>query len=76
MSRLPALIIGFDREDHARHQRFQRAGAAVVQHLRFFMETRADAVAAELAHHAEPSVFGKALDGVADVAQPRAGPAP
>jgi hypothetical protein len=52
----------------------QRAGAAVVQHLRLFVEARADAVAAELAHHREAGVFGKGLDGVADVAQPGAGP--
>jgi hypothetical protein len=40
-----------------------------VQHLRLFMEDLADAVAAELAHHAEALPFGKLLDRVADVAQ-------
>ena len=42
-----------DREDHARHQLLERAGPAVVQHLRLLVEARADAVAAELAHHRE-----------------------
>jgi hypothetical protein len=61
-----------DGEGHAGHQFFQRAGLAVVQHLRLFVEVAADAVAAELAHHREALLLGEFLDGEADVAQPHA----
>jgi hypothetical protein len=44
-----------------------------VQHLRLVVKHLADAVAAELAHHRQAVAFGEALDGVADVAQARAG---
>jgi hypothetical protein len=42
-----------------------------VQHLRFFVEDPANAVAAEFAHHAEAVALGKFLDGKADVTQAR-----
>ena len=64
---------GLDGEGHAFNQLFQRAGAAVVQHLGLFVKALADAVATELAHHAETLAFGKLLDGVAYVAQMDAG---
>ena len=38
-----------------------------MQHLGFFVEFLADAVAAELAHHREAVPLGKLLDGVANV---------
>jgi hypothetical protein len=41
---------------------FERARAAVVQHLRLFVELAADAVAAELAHDRKAVVLGKGLD--------------
>ena len=63
---------GLDGEHHAGLQLFQRAGAAVVQNLGFFVEFLADAVSAELAHHREAVPLGKLLDGVANVSQPGA----
>ncbi len=61
-----------DGEDHARLEFIERAGTAVVQHLRLFVEDLADAVAAEFAHHAVAGFFRVLLDHVADVAQVRA----
>src|SRR5690606_21474187 len=49
---------GLDGEGRAGLELFERARAAVVQHLRVFVEALADAVAAELAHHAEAVAFG------------------
>ena len=63
----------FDGEDHSRLQLFARARLAVVQHLRVFVKALAHAVAAVFAHHRQAVPFGKFLDDVADVAQPRAG---
>src|SRR5574337_1271280 len=60
-----------DREGHAGLELFERAGPAVVQYLRLFVEHAADAVAAELAHHREAVAFGELLDRPADVAEPR-----
>ena len=64
---------GLDGEHHAGLELFERAGAAIVQHLGFFVEYLANAVAAELAHHRKAVPFGEFLDGVSDVAQVRAG---
>ena len=63
-----------DREDHAGLELFQRAGAAVMQHLRLFMEYLADAVAAEFADHAVACLLRMLLDHEADVAEVGAGP--
>ena len=63
-----------DREHHARHQLVERAGAAVVQHLRLLVELAADAVAAELAHDRKAVALGEGLDRVADVAEAHARP--
>ena len=64
---------GLDGEGHAFDQLLQRARAAVVQHLGLFVEDAANAVATELAHHAEAVAFGKLLDRVANVAKVDAG---
>ena len=69
----PGVDHGLDGEGHAFAQHVQRAGAAVVQDLRLFVEDLADAVAAELAHHRVALAFGKTLDRKADVAQVNAG---
>ena len=69
----PGVDHRLDGEGHAHLELVQRAGLAVVQHLRLFMEHAANAVAAKLAHHAEALAFGKFLDCPAHVAQPRAG---
>src|SRR3954466_7105497 len=58
-----------DGEGHASLQAHALAGAAVVQHLRLFVEAPADAVAAEFAHHAETLAFRVLLDGGAYVTQ-------
>src|SRR5688572_2811650 len=63
-----------DGEGHARLQREADAAPAVVEDLRLFVELPADAVPAELAHHAVAVLLGVRLDGVADVAQVRARP--
>ena len=68
----PGVDHGLDGEGHAGLELLQRAGLAVVQHLRLFMKAAPDAVATKLAHHAEALAFGKCLDGVANVAQMRA----
>ena len=62
-----------DGEGHARLQHQALARTAVMHHLRLVVVDLADAVAAVLAHHAEPLAFGIALDGMADVAQGGAG---
>ncbi|MNI59518.1 hypothetical protein D3C73_1146850 [compost metagenome] len=56
-------------EQHTRHQFHARAGLAIMQHLRIFVETLADAVTAEFTHDRKPIGFGVLLDGVAHVAQ-------
>ena len=62
---------GLDGEEHALAQGQPGAGLAVMQDARRVVEHPADAVAAEIAHHRKPVVFGVALDGVAEVAQGR-----
>ncbi|KAG1382342.1 hypothetical protein G6F59_017858 [Rhizopus arrhizus] len=56
-------------KQHARHQFHARAGFAVMQHLGIFMETLADAVPAELAHHGKAVRFRVLLNRVAHIAQ-------
>ena len=73
ISRRPALIIGSIVKIMPGTELFERARPAVVQHLRLLVEVRADAVAAELAHHREAGALGEVLDRVADVAQAHAG---
>src|SRR5207244_1063744 len=64
---------GLDREGHAGFEFFQRAGAAVMQHLRFFMKAPTYAMTAKLAHDAKTLFFREGLDGKANVAQPCTG---
>ena len=59
MSFLPRVDHGLDGEDHAWLEFFQGARAAVVQHLRLFVELLANAVTAELAHHGKPLLSAK-----------------
>src|SRR3546814_4776342 len=58
-----------DREDHAGLQFGAGAGAAGMDDLGRVVEQAADAVAAEIAHHAVTMRLGMLLDGVADVAE-------
>ena len=74
MAARPALIIGSMVKVMPGCSLRPGAGAAVVKHLRLFVELASDAVAAEFAHHRETVTFGVALDGGADVAEVRAGP--
>src|SRR5690554_964897 len=60
-------------EDHARFEFRAGAGATVMQYLRFFVEVFADAVTAEFTYDRKAVGFGVTLNGVADVAQTRAG---
>ena len=60
---------GFNGEGHAFPEHFKRAGFAVMQNLRLFVEDAANAVPAKFAHHAETLCFGKFLDGPAHVTQ-------
>ena len=73
---LPAAEIDhrLHREEHAGPKLRAGAGLAVVQHVRRVVEDPPDAVTAEIAHHGATLALGIALDRVADVAQPRAGP--
>ena len=73
MPALPALIIGSMVKIMPASSFNAGVRAAVVQHLRLFVEFPADAVAAEFAHHAIAQRLDEALDGMADVAQIRAG---
>ena len=45
-----------------------------MKHLRFFVEATPDAVTAILPHHRTAFVLGVSLDGMADIADPVAGP--
>ena len=65
----PGVEHGLDGERHAFLEFVPRTRAAVVQHLRLLVKLLANAVAAELAHHAQAVAFGKLLDRVPDVAQ-------
>src|SRR3546814_6777587 len=62
-----------DREDHAGLQFGAGAGAAGMDDLGRVVEQAADAVAAEIAHHAVTMRLGMLLDGMADVAEVIAG---
>src|SRR3546814_6863452 len=62
-----------DREDHAGLQFGAGAGAAGMDDLGRVVEQAADAVAAEIAHHAVTMRLGMLLDGVAYVAEVIAG---
>ena len=63
-----------DGEEHAGLQFGAGAGAAGVDHFRAVVEQPAEAMAAKIADDAVAVLFGMALDGVADVAEPIAGP--
>src|SRR3989338_4892815 len=67
--RLAGVDHRLDGEGHAGFQFYSGFRAAVMQYLRLFMETLADAVSAELAHHAVAERFDEALDGMADITQ-------
>ena len=62
-----------DGEHHAGLEFFHGAGAAVVHHLRLFMEFLPNAVAAKFTHHGVAVFFGKRLDRMAHIAQARTG---
>src|SRR5690606_6872081 len=64
---------GFDREDHACFQSFQRAGFAVVKDLGLLMENLANAVSAEFTDDAVTGFFGMLLDRMADIPEVSAG---
>ena len=57
-----------DREEHAGLEHDALAGAADVDDVRLVMEQAAEAVAAEIAHHAHVLGLDEGLDGVTDVA--------
>src|SRR3989338_4566676 len=59
----------FDGEGHAGLEPYSGLRAAVMQHLRLFMELPANAVSAKVAHYAVAQRLDKALDGMANVAQ-------
>ena len=61
-----------DGEDHAGPDLLAFAGLPVMQHVGRLVEEPADAVAAEIAHHRAALGFRKALDGMADIAEPAA----
>ena len=62
----------FDGKGHARLQHYAAIIGVVVQHLRLFVETFADAVAAVLAHDGEVVRFDIFLNGAAQLAQTNA----
>ena len=62
-----------DGENHARFEDEALTFAAVVDHLRRFVETAADAVAAEFLNYGVAGIFGNLLAGIADVAEGGAG---
>ena len=62
-----------DGENHAGLQDDALSFPAVVQHLRGFVETASDAVAAKFLYDGVACVFGNLLASIADVAQGRAG---
>ena len=70
----PRLIIGSTVKNMPGRKVGPGAGLAVVQHVRRVVEDAPDAVAAEVAYHGAALALGVALDRVADIAEPRAGP--
>src|SRR5258707_11197956 len=66
--RLAEIDHRLDGEEHAGFQGDAFAGAADMDDVRLVMEHAAEAVAAEVAHHAHALRLDKTLDGVADVA--------
>ena len=66
---LAGIDHGLNGEGHARLNDFQCAGSAVVQNLGLFVELFADAVPTKLSHNGVALAFGKALDGMSNVAQ-------
>ena len=67
--RLADIDHRLDGEEHAGPQLRAGAGPADMDHLGRGMEIAAEAVAAEIADHAVAVALGKALDGMADVAE-------
>jgi len=57
-----------DGKNHARFEDETLAFAAVVDYLRRFVETAADAVSAEFLYYGVAGIFGNLLAGIADVA--------
>ena len=79
--RRPAIVEDFDvrasnvdhwlnREKHTGFQFWPGAGASGMDHFGRIMEQTADAVPAEIAHHAVAVLLGKTLDRVRDIAEP------
>src|SRR5204863_787972 len=71
--RLAEIDHRLDGEEHAGLQRHAFAGPADMDDVGLVVEQPAEAVAAEVAHHAHALRLDKALDGVADVAGGGAG---
>src|SRR3989338_5947211 len=67
--RLAGVDHRFDGEGHAGLEPYSGPRAAVMQHLRLFMELPANAVSAKVAHYAVTQWLDEALDGMANVAQ-------
>src|SRR5690606_12087755 len=67
--RLAQIHHRLDGEEHARLQHRAFAATAVVQDVGAVVEDPADAVAAEVAHHAHALGLDELLDGEADVAE-------
>src|SRR3984893_15374512 len=63
---------GFHRERHTALQLEARARLTVMQNLRVLVIHAADAVTAILAHYRVVPVFDEGLNGVANIAEPRA----
>src|ERR1700738_5131306 len=66
--RLAEIDHRLDGEEHAGFQRHAFAGPADVNDVRLVVEHAAEAVAAEIAHHAHALRFDETLDGVPDIA--------
>ena len=64
---------GFNRENHAGFDGSSFAALAEMHDMGFFVKVFADAVAAEFSDHRIAVAFGVLLDGMANVAEMRAG---
>ena len=62
-----------DGENHARFEDEALPATTVVDYLRRFVETAADAVSAEFLYYGVAGIFGNLLAGIADIAEGGAG---